>query len=295
MDHDPTPMLKEIPFNCDSYHVDGMNLSFLDSESSKPPLHLYHANGFPISVYLPMMIELTGDYRVIGLGLRGQDAQTAGNTSWHQVAEDLIRFLDSKQLGPVLGVGHSVGGVTTMLAAIQRPDLFSRIILIDPVILPYKAIWALFIMRILGKKNRFFQAERARARRNSWTDRYELYEYLKSKSLFKQFDDTYLKSYVTYGFKPSDNGGVELLCPPEAEARIFENYPLDIWHRIPRLKVPVLIIRGENSDVLFEQTVARFCKKVPGASSHLIQGAGHLIPMEKPDELLTILKSFSNS
>ncbi|SHO44092.1 alpha/beta fold hydrolase [Desulfopila aestuarii] len=292
MNQDTTPKLIEIPFDCDSYNVSGINLSFLDSGGDKPPLHFYHANGFPVSVYLPMMIRLTEHYRVIGLGLRGQDAQTAGNTSWHQVAEDLISFLDDQQLGPVLGVGHSVGGVATMFAAARRPDLFSRIILIDPVILPYTSVAALAVMRLFGKKKNFFPAKRARARRNGWTDRFELYEYLKTKSLFKRFDDTYLKSYVTYGFKPADGGGVELLCPPEAEARIFENYPLDVWFWVQRLKIPVLIVRGEYSDVLFERTVIRICRKAENASSYLMEGAGHLIPMEKPDELIHLIEDF---
>lgn len=293
MNHDPNPELKEIPFDCDSYNVTGVNLSFLDSGGEKPPLHFYHANGFPVSVYLPIMIRLTERYRVIGLGLRGQDAQTAGNTSWHQVADDLISFLDAQQVGSVVGVGHSVGGVATMLAAAKRPDLFSRIILIDPVIMPYQTALVQTVMHFFGKKKHHFLADRARTRRNGWTDRYELYDYLKTKSLFKRFDDTYLKSYVTYGFKPSDDGGVELLCPPEAEARIFENYPLDVWRWVKRIKVPTLIVRAEYSDVLSEQTVTRFCKKAANASHYLMKDAGHLIPMEKPDELITLIKRFS--
>ena len=55
-------MTREIPFDCADYSVDGLKLSFLDSGGTKPPLHFYHANGFPVSMYLPLMIELAQDF-----------------------------------------------------------------------------------------------------------------------------------------------------------------------------------------------------------------------------------------
>ena len=46
-----------------------------------------------------------------------------------RVALDLAGFLETREVGPVIGVGHSIGAVTTMLCAARRPDLFSCIIL----------------------------------------------------------------------------------------------------------------------------------------------------------------------
>lgn len=282
----------DIPFHCGSHDFDGTNLSCLDSGGEKPVLHFYHANGFPVSVYLPMLVRLTDTFRVIALGLRGQDAQSAGNSSWHDIADDLIRFLDEKNTGPVFGVGHSVGAVATIFAAVRRPDLFTKILLIDPVLLPYQAVFGHALRRLLGRKGQLFSAQRARARKSHWTDRQEMFGYLQSKSLFCRFQESFLRSYVTYGAKPAKQGGVELLCPPEAEARIFENYPLDIWFQIRRLQTLSLIIRGEFSDVLLSQTVERFCVRAKNARSFVIKGAGHLIPMEQPDRLLRVIEEF---
>ena len=129
-------MTREIPFECSDYSVDGLALSFLDSEGTKPPLHFSHANGFPVSMYLPWMTELALDFRVMGLSLRGQDGLGEGISSWHRVALDLAGFLETREVGPVVGVGHSIGAVTTMLCAARRPDLFSRIVLLDPPLFP---------------------------------------------------------------------------------------------------------------------------------------------------------------
>lgn len=287
-------MENDFKFDCDSHEIMGVNLSYLDSGGEKTPLHFYHANGFPVSVYIPFMDKLADDYRVMGLSQRGQDSQTEGNVTWLGAGLDLIDFLDSKNLKEIIGVGHSIGAVATMMAACLRPDLFKKLILIDPVMLPYKYIAAMAFIRLIGKKELFVLAKRARARKNLWTSRTEAYEYFKGKKLFKNFEDEYIRSYVTYGLKEAEKGGVELVCPPDAEAKIFENYPLDAWLWPNKITTKTLIIRGEHSDVLFDGTIKRFCRKSKFASPYTVKGAGHLIPMEKPDEIIGLINKFVN-
>lgn len=288
-------MEKIMEFDCDSHVVDGLHLSYLDSGGDRPPLHFYHANGFPISVYIPFLEMLKDDFRVVGMGLRGQDAQTGGAVSWRRVANDLIDFLTKKQMGPVIGVGHSIGAVATLFAAAKYPDLFKKIILIDPVLLPLRYVFAIALMKCTGRKDLFFLAKRARTRKNGWKDRHEAYDYFKTKSLFKNFQDDFLRSYVTYGLKPVNNGGVELLCPPEAEARIFENYPLDVWLWPRKIHMPALLIRGGHSDVLSENEVKKFCSTCHTASARTLNNAGHLAPMERPGEVADLIRDFAVS
>ncbi len=279
-------------FDCGSHQIEGINLSYLDSLKGNKVLHFYHANGFPVSVYIPFLERFTNHFRVVGLGQRGQDSQADGNTSWYRAAYDLIDFLDKQKFGPVTGAGHSIGGVATMVAACMRPDLFEKIVLIDPVLLPYRFIFMMGLIRIIGRKDLFILAKRARKRKNSWQNREEAYEYFKGKGLFKQFNDEFVSSYVTYGLKDNSRGGVELLCPPEAEARIFENYPLGIWRWTGKLKTQTLLIRGEYSDVLFDYTEKRFLRKVENSNSFVVKDSGHLLPMEKPDELKELILKF---
>jgi pimeloyl-ACP methyl ester carboxylesterase len=147
-------------------------------------------------------------------------------------------------------------------------------------------------IRLIGKKNIFILAKRARGRRNHWESRQAAYDYFKGKSLFKNFNDEFLRSYVTYGLKDSDKGGVELLCPPEAEARVFENYPLYSWFWPKKVKTKTLLLRAEFSDVMFEKEQKRFLKKCKNSKAFVIKNSGHLIPMEKPDEVVEKMKKF---
>jgi pimeloyl-ACP methyl ester carboxylesterase len=280
------------PFDCSVYVAEGAKLSYLDSGGGRPTLHFFHANGFPVSMYLPFMNELANDFRVLGLNLRGQDGLSEGIKSWHRLSFDLIGFLETIKAGPVIGVGHSIGAVATLLAAARRPDLFSQIVLLDPVLMPRRYILLLHLLKIIGRKNAFPLAQRARRRRNSWANRQEALDYFREKSLFRNWEEPYLRAYVTYGLKPDEHGRTVLLCPPEAEARGFENYPTDIWSWPRKLKVPTLVLRGETSDALLPECYERFCRICTPARGRVIRGVGHFIPMENPGETLRMIRDF---
>ena len=285
-------MSKETIFDCASYNAEGMLLSYLDSGSDKPVLHFSHANGFPISMYLPLLNELALDFRVIGLNLRGQDGLTEGILSWHRLSFDLIGFLENLGCGPVIGVGHSIGAVTAMLSAARRPDLFSHLVLLDPVLLPWKHVSLIRLMKVLGRKSRFPLAVRARRRRNGWQSREEALAYFRGKDLFNGWEEAFLRAYVTYGLRPEPDGRIVLLCPPEAEARGFENYPLDVWSWPMLLRIPALIIRGERSDTLTPKCYEKFCRLCPSAKGIVMEGAGHFVPMQNSAETIRLIKDF---
>ena len=288
-------MPREVPFACSDYSADGRKLSYLDSGGTKPPLHLSHANGFPGSMYLPLMTELERDFRVLGLSLRGQDGLSEGISSWHRVALDLAGFLETRGVAPVIGVGHSIGAVTTMLCAARRPDLFCCIILLDPPLFPRRLIFLFRWARLLGQKKRFPPAARARRRRNGWQDKQEALDYFRTKAMFQGWKEEYLRAYVTYGLKPDPDRGTVLICPPEAEARGFENYPTDVWSWPQRLRTPTLLVRGGQSKVLTRETCELFCRLCPQAQTTVVGGAGHFIPMQRPEETIRLVKDFHRS
>ena len=282
-----------MPFDCSEYPGNRGLVSYLDSGGEKPPLHFYHANGFPVSVYFPLLTELATDFRVLGLTMGGQDGLSEGISSWQGPADDLNGFLSWLETGPVIGVGHSIGAVSTLFATIKRPELFSGIVLLDPVLLPGKIVLLTRLLRYAGQKDRYPLAVRARKRRNGWATRQEALEYFRGKSLFQGWDNRFLETYATYGLVPAPDGAVTLLCPPEAEARGFESYPTDIWKWPSRLKVPALIVRGEESDALNENSYKKFLKMCPSAQGTVMKDAGHLLPMQQPAETVRLIKQFS--
>jgi pimeloyl-ACP methyl ester carboxylesterase len=179
-----------------------------------------------------------------------------------------------------------------MLCAARRPDLFSRIVLLDPPLFPRRLVTLFRWAKLLGQKRRFPPAARARRRRNGWTDRQEALDYFREKAMFNGWKEEYLRAYVTYGLRPDPDHGTVLICPPEAEARGFENYPTDVWSWPRKLSTPTLIVRGGESEVLTAATCKNFCRLCPTAESVVIDGAGHFIPMQKPEETIQCIKDF---
>ncbi|MCZ7673379.1 MAG: hypothetical protein M5U34_42825 [Chloroflexi bacterium] len=63
---------------------------------------------------------------VSNTGRYGPDSQPAELTSWRVIGDDLSHFLTQQKLHGVVGVGHSLGAVATLYAAVQRLTCFGR-------------------------------------------------------------------------------------------------------------------------------------------------------------------------
>jgi len=67
---------------------------------------------------------------------------------------------------------------------------------------------------------------------------------------------------------------------------------VDIWRDVPRLRVPCLVVRGEHSETFVPGALARVARLLPAARVVTIPGAGHLLPMERPQETATAILDF---
>jgi pimeloyl-ACP methyl ester carboxylesterase len=259
-----------------------------------PTIHLAHANGFAPGAYRLLAEALQPGNHVIALPARPLWPDSQPNTipTWHPLADDLIEGLDELGLSGIAGVGHSLGGVLTLWAAIQRPDLFQAAVLIDPVILPPLWLWVLQVLRALGLWQRQPLVQGALQRRRSWPSRQACFEQYRRKSLFAKWTDRALWDYVESGTRPRDGNHVELVYPPEWEAHIFATAPADIWRDVPKLHVPTLVIRGEHSKTFRPAALARMARLVPQARIVTIPNAGHLLPMEHPAETGAAIRAF---
>jgi pimeloyl-ACP methyl ester carboxylesterase len=91
-----------------------------------PVLHLAHANGFPPGSYRKLIEFLKPRYHVFTLRSRCLVPGTSplGMRTWDEMADELAHALRAQGLEGVVGVGHSMGGVATLLAAVKDPGLF---------------------------------------------------------------------------------------------------------------------------------------------------------------------------
>lgn len=82
--------------------------------------------------------DLARDHRVVlfdYVGCGGSDVSAWSEdrySSLHGYARDVIEVCEAKGLSQVVFVGHSVSSMIGMLAAIERPELFSRLVMVGP-------------------------------------------------------------------------------------------------------------------------------------------------------------------
>lgn len=267
--------------------TDSGKLHFLDWGGSGVPTHLLHANGFCAGTYSPFIRFLSRDLHVIASDIRGHGGSDRPDVDrirhWKIFAEDLNLLITRTLSPPVIGIGHSLGAVTTYIAAAEYPRLFSGIVLIDPVILPKQTLWLLRFLRMFGLGGKMPLARGARRRKRTFKSRVEAFKrFASGRGLFKTWSEEFIDAYLECGLLEKDEETAVLKCDPEMEAQIFESVPLDVWTYAPRIRCPVLAIRGDQSDTFQPEPAEKLKTLMRDYRLCTIERAGHFVPMEQP-------------
>ena len=272
-------------------------IPFHDYGGRGPMLHFAHANAYPPGSYRLFLNALTRNFQVLAVKHRPlwPAAQPEEMKSWHRIAEDLITFFDQQNLRGVIGVGHSLGGVATMIAAAKRPELFSHLVLIDPVFLAPHLL-AVVEERVKNQEEpfEFPLVAVAQKRRDWWSSRAAAYEHLRPKPVFARFSDEAMWDFINYGLADDANGGVHLAFPKAWEAQIYRMPPTYVWEYVPQISQPTLAIRAANSDTLFPLAWEHWQKLQPHATFMEIPDCSHLLTMEKPEPVASLIARWAN-
>jgi len=257
----------------------GIELALLDWGGDRPLALLHHATGFCKGVWAPIAEALSRRFRVIALDARGHgdSAQLEGAAAyaWPEFARDLEAAAEALagQHGPVaLGIGHSFGGTAMLGAGRARPDLFERLVLVDPV-MPHAS------MASADGENRL--AAGARRRKTEWPSLATARAKWGERRVFRAWSPEVLDLYALDGLRERADGSVTLKCPSTVEAVIFEQgRALDAVQLAADHPVRTLWLRAAhgNFDGPWCQTLAgsmRACELVE-------LDAGHLVVMEQP-------------
>lgn len=264
-----------------------------------PLLHFSHPNAYTPLCFRQFLAPFTRDYHVIAgrhrpLWYLTPGAPDAGRPEevidwdWDTMAGDLLRFLDELGPEPIIGVGHSLGAVSTMLAARRRPERFRAVVLIEPVFLPPHVLKALHAHPAMAAERPMVQA--ALRRRERWASRQEAFDRFRDKAVFGRFSDEALWDYVNEALHDDPaTGEVVLSYPREWEARFYTRPPANVWDELPGLSVPTLAVRATETDTLFPDAWALWQTLQPGATFVEMDGVGHMLTMEEPEAVAAVV------
>ncbi|HVE58953.1 MAG TPA: alpha/beta hydrolase, partial [Pyrinomonadaceae bacterium] len=228
------------------------------------------------------------DFEIGFLERHGHNPEFPVSDNWKFLRDELREEIRTRYFGEkIIGVGHSLGGVLHFLVAVENPELYKQIILLDAPVISRLSSHGLRFLKLTRLIDRYSPSQMTRNRRNFWASRHEAFEHFKKKPKFKAFDEDVLHDYAEYGTIRTEKG-FELFFAPEIEAKIYRTIP----HHLPafrgKLKIPTAYIGGTHSK---EGELARlsFMKKHFPIDFYQIEGS-HLFPFEKPFETAEILK-----
>jgi pimeloyl-ACP methyl ester carboxylesterase len=222
--------------------------------------------------------------RVIAIDSRGRgQSDYDSNADNYNVAvelSDVVTVLTALEIGPAVFVGSSRGGILTMLLAVAHPTAIAGAVLHDigPVIEP-KGLAR--IKSYVGKLpqprsfaegaeilRRLFDAQFPKLASEQWL--------AAAQRTWKMDDGTLIPTYDVRLSRTLAELDIERPLPP-------------LWNEFDALaRVPILVIRGANSDILSETTLTAMRARHPTVESVEVADQGH-VPLFDADVTARIL------
>jgi pimeloyl-ACP methyl ester carboxylesterase len=265
---------------------DGLRLHYRDyaGREDRPPILCFPGLTRNARDYESLAERLAGEWRVLLVEFRGRgesgyakDPMTYVPLTYLQDVEALIAAVGIDRF---VAIGTSLGGIVTMLLAATGAQRLAGVAFNDVG----PEIDAGGLARIRGYVGKAVQhptwihAARALAEGNAdvFPD-YGLEDWLRmAKRLFRL--NSAGRIVLDYDMKIAEPFRV-----PGNEAGP------DMWPTLDGLAgKPVLVVRGEKSDILSEATAAKMIERLPGAALVTVPGVGHAPTLDEPEALAGI-------
>ncbi len=256
--------------------------------STQPLIVFSHGNSFPASTYRVMLDAIRArGFRVEAIEKFGHDPRYPVTDNWPHLVQQLTDFVTplTQSNGPVFLVGHSLGGILSMMVAAKHPELVRGVVLLDsPMLGGWKAKLLKTVKRVPGGEV-FSPAAISRKRRTTWASADEALAHFQHKRAFAKWDPRVLQDYVTYGThdEATPQGTRRVLSfDRDIESAIYNGLPdhLETYFKRHPLQCKAALIGGLQSKEL-RQVGLDFSRRVTQGRVMKIDGT-HLFPMEHP-------------
>jgi len=276
----------------------GVEIALLDWGGAGPLALLHHANGFCAATLDLVARLLRAHFRVIGMDARGHGDSsrpaTADAYEWREFGADLAavaRVLAGDRGRVALGLGHSFGGTSMLLAAAEEPALFERLVLVDPVLHEPRGTHHYDTAR---HERASEMVQRATRRRAVFPDRAAARENWRGKDMFAEWDPRAFDLYLAEAIGDRSDGPVELKCRPETEAAVYmAGFTSNVWDPTEKLAVPTLILWAQRGN--FPRSVYEAYVRHIGDARIQDVDAGHLMAMERPELVVDAALAFAGT
>lgn len=255
--------------------VRGIDVSYDDTGGDGAALVLVHGFPFDCSMWRGQALALGSEFRVVAPDLRGSGETPlgAGDVTLETLAEDVAALLDELKLGRVVLGGLSMGGYVAFEFFRKFPERVRALVLADT--------------RPQADDEEGRRGREENARRALQEGMAPIVESMLPKLLSAK----------------TREGGGEVLehvrsmmlgTKPEGAAASLRAMKLrrDQTDLLPSIDVPTLIVVGSEDAVTPPADAEAMRAKIEGSRLVIIEGAGHLSNVERPEEFNRALVEF---
>ena len=256
-------------------YVNGSRLYYTDNCSfSKPAIVLIHAFPFSSRMWEGQIRALKGNYRVIAFDLRGQGRSDVGDGQFTLdfLVDDLISLLNHLHIDRAVLCGLSMGGYVSLRAVERYTDRVLGLILCD-------------------------------TKSEADSNEGKLGRTAAIRTIKRDGVKSFAKTFLTNAFSPTRLADQDLVNA--ALKIISRNRPLglcgmllalagrtDTSSFLPRIRVPTLILVGEEDKITPPNLSRRMHVAIQGSELRTIPRAGHLSSMENQKQFNWYLLNF---
>jgi pimeloyl-ACP methyl ester carboxylesterase len=277
-----------------SRRVGAIDLAVHDwaAEGGAAPLVFAHATGFHGRVF-DAVIERLPAHPAHAIDLRGHGQSGGGPIDdWRVMAGDVAALLELAGIAGAVGIGHSMGAHTLLQVAADRPQVFARLVLFDPVILAPE---------FYAPGQPLFTADNphpAIRRKRDFASAEAMIERFRDRDPYALFDPRVFADYCRYGLRPAASGeGMELACTPEVEASVYASSRSNpgILDAAKRVDIPVLVVRAQHTDLQdfkSSPTWPELARVLPRGEDLYRPDMTHFHPFQDPADAAGIIADF---
>ena len=277
----PSPDSKFIKAN-------GINHHYLDwGNPSLQTVIMVHATGLCSAVWNPIAIKLSQTKHVMAFDQRGHgdsDKSDSGN-SFELIGEDLASIIETLGESQIFAVGHSSGGIATLIADHLLSGQIAKAMLVETRILDGQRSGG-----ILKKR-----ADQTRRKRPIWENRNTMYEAYRPRDAFKNWTEECFISFIERGTKLLPDGKAQLKCSPEIEASFYEqreNLVLSNYFNDLTAEYKILLGNYPEAQHIDDNDLVYFLNNVPDSSVKSMQIGSHFLPLEHPQVVFEEIEEF---
>lgn len=262
---------------------DGLNLYAKRHGPAEAPLSILCMHGLTRNHkdFEPMIAALPDRYQFIAVDVRGRGRSdrdpNAENYSPAIYAGDMAALLDHLNLKRVALIGTSMGGLMSMIMMKTMPDRICGVVLND--------VGPVFEKSGLDRIAAYTSDTGPKA---GWDDAARSVGEGQAE-VFPDYGPQQWMAFARRTYRELDDGRVALDYDPAITRTVAQVRPglltrIAMWKLYKEMtKIPLLLIRGDTSDILSEKTAAKMIRKHPDASLVTVPRVGHAPILDEPE------------